>query len=106
MKVKTLVEGHAFELENFENKETPGQVLQFIHKQPLPTDPTLLETVKDGTTNEIVIEALLIRLKFLNNKFPCKENKKAIKHLKKSLNWLEKRTKNREKRNVEGKNIK
>lgn len=104
--VKILTPGHAYELPNFEAKEAQGQKLQFIHKEPVATGSTELKTISDGTTNEALLEVLIDRIKFLNNKFPCKENKKAIKHLKKSLKWLEKRTKNRQKRGVEGKQIK
>ena len=33
MKVK--VPGHTYELSNFENKDAEGQILQFIHKEPI-----------------------------------------------------------------------
>lgn len=101
--VKNLIPGHTYELPNFEKPEVEGQKLQFIHKEPVEVGSTELKTVNDGTTNEAVIEVLLDRMNFLNEKFPCKENKKAIKHLKKSLKWLEARTKGRVKRGVEGK---
>lgn len=48
----------------------------------------------------------LEQLKHLNNKFPCKENAIAITHIETALLWNDKRTSDRIKRNVEGKNLK
>ncbi len=48
----------------------------------------------------------LEQLKYLNNKFPCKENAVAITHIETALLWNDKRTRDRIKRNVEGKNLK
>jgi len=98
--MKVLVKAHTYELENFEKKDEKGQILQFIHKEPVGDS---LVTVSDGTTNEEVIEAVIDRLKFLNDKFPCKENAMAITNLEQAVMWLEKRTKDRLKRQVEGK---
>lgn len=102
MKVVTV--GHAYELQNFENKAEMGQVLQFIHKVPNETNPTTLIVLSDGTTNEDVLAVLIDRMKFLNNSFPCRENSIVITKLEEALMWLEKRTKDREKRGVEGYN--
>ena len=86
--MKVLIPGHRYIANNFENPNN-GQIIQFI-----------LETISDGTTNEELIEILIDRLKFLNSKFPCKENSCCITHLEEGLMWLEKRTKDRTKRNV------
>lgn len=110
MKVKT--EGHLYELSNFENKDSEGQKLQFIEKTPktvlapggmiyMPTGE--LETKHDGTTNEEVLEVLIDRMNYLQGKFPCRENAIVITKLEESLMWLNKRTSDRIKRNVEGK---
>ena len=104
MKVK--VEGHTYELSNFENKDAEGQTLQFIHKEPIAPSHPELKTISDGTTNEEVLAVLIDRMNFLNSKFPCRENSIVITHLETALLWLEKRTNDRLKRNVEGKNIK
>ena len=119
--MKKLTEGHTYELENFENKDVKGQVLQFIHKEQQLKDISELEphevlipsennfklvTVADGTTNEDVLEVLIDRMNYLQSKFPCRENAIVITNLETALMWLEKRTKDRIKRNVEGKNIK
>lgn len=101
--MKVIVSGHRYELENFENKEAEGQNLQFIHKEQ--NEAGQLETIKDGTTTEDVIEVLINRLTYLNGKFPCRENSIAITKLDEALMWLNKRTADRIKRNVEGKNL-
>lgn len=107
--MKVLTVGHKYELANFEKKETPGQELQFIQKEPA-TDVEVqstgvMVTVADGTTNEEVLEMLIDRMKYLQAKFPCKENACCITHLEEGLMWLEKRTRDRVKRGVEGKHV-
>lgn len=107
--MKVLTAGHRYELANFENKDTVGQVLQFIEKEPGQPNPegiTPLITINDGTTNEEVLEMLIDRISALQAKFPCKENACCITHLQEGLMWLEKRTSDRIKRNVEGKHVK
>jgi hypothetical protein len=103
--MKILVEGHKYELSNFENKEEQGQALQFIQKEPITEGSTELKTIADGTTNEELIEMLLNRMNYLQSKFPCRENAIAITKLNEALLWLNKRTSDRIKRNVEGKQI-
>jgi len=100
MKVK--VPGHQYALSNFEDKDEEGQILQFIHKEP-KQGTTEMETIMDGTTNEEVIEVLIDRLNYLQAKFPCRENAIALTKLDEALLWLNKRTADRVKRNVEGK---
>lgn len=103
--MKVLVEGHKYELSNFENKNEQGQTLQFIQKEPITEGSTELKTISDGTTNEELIEMLLDRMNYLQSKFPCRENAIAITKLDEALLWLNKRTLDRIKRNVEGKQI-
>ena len=117
--MKTLTEGHKYQLRYFENAENPqttGQILQFIEKEPInkdehpeywengknPSEGTL-HTVNDGTTNEEVLEMLIDRMNYLQGKFPCRENAIVITKLQESLMWLKKRTSDRKNRNVEGK---
>lgn len=100
--MKVITTGHSYELSNFENKDLEGQILQFIHKEPISEGSCELQTVSDGTTNEEVIEALINRLYFLQSKFSCKENAYAITKLEEALMWLNKRTSDRVNRDVEG----
>lgn len=104
--MKVLIEGHRYELSNFENKEDSGQVLQFIQKEPEYKGSVNFVTVNDGTTNEELIEVLINRLNYLEGNFPCRENSIAITKLEEALMWLNKRTQDRIKRGVEGKHQK
>lgn len=104
--MKNNVPGHQYEMSNFENKDQQGQILQFIHKEPKEEGSIELVTISDGTTNEEVLEVLIDRMNFLQSKFPCRENALVITKLEESLMWLNKRTQDRIKRNVEGKQLK
>lgn len=104
--MKIITEGHRYQLPNFERPEGAGQIIQFIEKKPNKDDPTVLDTVNDGTSNEDLLAVLIDRLNYLNGKFPCRENSIAITHIETALLWLNKRTADRVSRNVEGKNIK
>lgn len=53
-----------------------------------------------------LITTAKIMLEYLNAKFPCRENAMTITKLDEALMWQEKRTKDRVKRGVEGKDIK
>lgn len=101
--MKIIRNHHRYELDNFENKEAPGQVLQFIEKEPVQEGSSELRTVSDGTTNEEVLRVLIDRLKGLGQKFPCRQNAIAITKLEEALMWLDNRTAERRARGVEGK---
>jgi len=109
--MKNLTPGHRYELANFEKQDSPGQILQFIHKETDPSgvglsgDGVTLHTMSDGTTNEELLAVLIDRMQFLQAKFPCRENAIVITKLEESLMWLNKRTEDRKKRNVEGKQL-
>lgn len=59
----------------------------------------------NGLTNEALMNVVLHRLLFLDAKFPCEENKRAIAHLSTSLAALESRTAGRMARGVEGQEV-
>ena len=59
----------------------------------------------NGCQVDTIIEAAKLIIEGLNKNFPCRENAMAITKLDEALMWLEKRTKDRENRNVEGKSI-
>lgn len=99
--MNVLVEGHRYELDNFEI-ESNYQLLQFIQKEPIRDGRPELRTITDGTTNEEVLSVLINRMEYLDNKIPCQENKEVLVHLREALSLLEKRTKDRLLRNVEG----
>lgn len=86
------VEGHVYQLAAGAN----AQPLVFQRG-------TVPEVGHNGTTNEAVLSVVIHRLKFLNGKFPCRENALAITKLEEAKMWLEERTRNRVARGVEGK---
>ena len=104
--MKTITAGHRYELENFEAKNQPGQVIQFIEKVPVPGQPGQLATMNDGTTNEEVMKMLIDRLQSLYDKFPSEETYVTISFLKVALYAQQLRTYERQQRGVEGKHIK
>jgi len=103
--MKVLTEGHLYSLAYFEDQKSLPQTIQFIQKVPTSPGSTDLETVSDGTTNEEVLAMMIDRMKYLQAKFPCRENAIVITKLEESLMWLNKRTEDRKARNVEGKQI-
>lgn len=74
------------------------QIIQFIKI----TNGTLINS---GTTNEELLEILLDRTKFLNNKFPCNENEKALVFMQLALEAFNSRTKKRIEQGVETKDV-
>lgn len=107
--MKIITAGHKYELENFENKSQPGQVIQFIEKicNTGSSDSGIANrqfvTLNDGTTNEELIRVLMDRISNLSTKFPCCENTDALMHLAAALTLMEARTADRKSRGVEGK---
>lgn len=101
--MKVITEGHEYRADNFDDKDS-GVSINFIHKVPVSEGSTELKTLKDGTTNEEVLRILIDRMNFLNSKFLCRENAITITKLEEALMWLEKRTRDRVEREVEGKN--
>lgn len=91
------MEGHTFRLKNFESDDY--QVLNFIKKEEVDGE---FKTVSEGTTNEVVLQVLIRRLYYLQDKTSCRENAIAITKLEEALMWLNSRTADRESRGVEG----
>ncbi len=59
----------------------------------------------NGITNEALLAIILHRLRVLNQTYPCRENSLAITNIEQGLMWLERRTQDRQKRGVEGRNL-
>jgi len=104
--MRVIKEGHEYVLDGFEEPVEGSQYLQFIDKAPSKSNPHVLITVADGTTNEEVLAVLIDRMSYLQAEFPCRENAIVITNLEQALMWLEKRTADRQKRGVEGKHEK
>jgi len=58
----------------------------------------------NGCQVDTVIEASKLIITGLNKQYPCRENAMAITKLDEALMWLDKRTKERSNRGVEGEN--
>jgi hypothetical protein len=56
----------------------------------------------NGAFVETVLAAVVKRIEFYQEHFPCRENAIALTHIETALLWLDKRTKVREARGVEG----
>lgn len=97
--MKVLKAGHLYEVQSFEGRNP--QTIQFIEKVPGEKKGDLV-TVADGTTNEEVIEVLINRITYLNQRLPCKENKLALQGLHMALQALEHRTAKRKAQGIEG----
>lgn len=59
----------------------------------------------NGITSESLLAILIHRTKYLDSKFGCDENKRAIQHMEEALVNFEVRTARRITRGVEGKNL-
>lgn len=103
--MKIIEEGHVYEVENFADKNIT-QTITFLKKQPVSEGSTELEMVHDGTTNEELLLVMIDRLQSGNVKVPSRETALSITKLEEALMWLEKRTKDRLSRGVEGTNAK
>lgn len=79
-------------------KEHPEDILPLIHFYEMREDGTKI----NGVTNEEVLAVLIHRMKKLDKKFPCVENRMAIGNLEGALVWLNLRTQDRVSRSVEG----
>ena len=58
---------------------------------------------ENGTTVEEMLRVSIERLQDLNGRFSCRENSIALTKMQEALMWLNERTREREKRGVEGK---
>ena len=103
--MKIIEPAHVYEVENFADKNIT-QTITFLKKSPKNPDTNELEMVHDGTTNEEVLAVIIDRLQSGNLKVPSRETAVAITNLEQALMWLEKRTKDRLSRGVEGTNNK
>lgn len=75
-----------------------SQVIQF-------QNGPILDNGHNGIQNEDVLNLLLVRMRVLNKRFPCRENSLAITKMEEALMWLEMRSKLRVEQGVEGKNL-
>lgn len=75
-----------------------------VYAEVLFQNGPVKEVGVNGLTNEALLKLVLHRLRILNTNVYCRENSLAISNIEKGLIWLEQRTLDRVKRNVEGSN--
>lgn len=95
--MKIVDDGHHYVLDSMDG--TIPQSVQFINKEKVDDK---FVTVYDGTTNEEVLKMLIDRMYWLQSRASCRENAICITKLEEALMWLEKRTRDRVARGVEG----
>lgn len=104
-----LVDETFNEIDNAADKEeaaTPSDFIESFIKIKFQ-EGVIGEKGINGAQIEDVIDVLVERLaEFQNGDFSCRENALAITHLQEAQNWLYRRTMERRKQGVEGKNEK
>lgn len=91
------------EFDGFDTRGSLYSILSGENRQELEFQGgPVREVGVNGCTNEQIIALLIDRLGVLNEKQQCRENVMAIFKLEEALLWLDKRTKNRRERGVEG----
>lgn len=92
---------HHYEVTGFEEAEQDSGTLS-IHFQNGP----IKEHGVNGITQEVLITICIDRLRsFQAGQYKCRENAIALTHLEDALMWLQKRTRDRMARGVEGTNV-
>lgn len=89
------------EIENSEE----GNPLPPVVKFTIQSDPVSKVGV-NGCQAQDMLEYVKCLFESLNEVFPCRENSLTITKIEEALHWQDARTKDREKRKVEGKHAK
>lgn len=95
---------HHYSIEGFDahsNASLPGSGISAL--PVLFQNGVLTEVGINGSTNEAYLAILIDRMRgFQNGPFKCRENALALTYLEEALMWLQKRTRDRLARGVEG----
>ena len=86
-------------IENVEDVQGVAPVIKFT----IQSDPIGLVGV-NGVQAVDVLEYVKKLFQSLNDSFPCRENSLTITKIEEAIHWQDARTKDRQKRNVEGQN--
>ena len=85
---------------------TANEFVKINHKENTISFKIQNGPIKEAGVNGCQVDTLIYAAKAilegLNKNFPCEENDQAINKLEMAIHWLNERTKNREKRGVEG----
>lgn len=97
--VRVIDPGHVYELDNLPAEHNSAARLVFLNKKEVDGE---LKLVHEGVTTEGVLNVVLDRLDYLENRLPSEFNRAAIAHVEQALKCLEARTADRQGRGVEG----
>ena len=95
------VPGQFISIENLEDVKGIAPVVKFT----VQSDP-ISEVGVNGCQAVDMLEYVKCLFQSLNDAFPCRENALTITKIEEAIHWQEARTKDRMRRNVEGKNLK
>ena len=90
---------YSIEIENAEDVKGVAPIVKFT----IQSDP-IGEVGVNGCQAVDILEYVKCLFESLNETFPCRENALTITKIEEAIHWQEARTKDREKRNVEGQN--
>lgn len=81
----------------------PGRPVQVCAVLGFQNGPIATPADMNGITNEALLAVLIDRMRgFQSGQFACRDNAIALTHLEDALMWLQKRTRDRLARGVEG----
>lgn len=83
--MQVIREGFVYVLDNFEDKHSLGQIVNFVQRER-SGDSTHL--IQEGTTIEELLYVAIHRLTYLNEKHTSVENFSALQKLKEAVFWL------------------
>lgn len=89
----------SIEIENAEDVKGIAPVVKFT----IQSDP-ISEVGVNGCQAVDMLEYVKCLFQSLNDKFPCRENALTITKIEEAIHWQDARTKDRQKRKVEGQN--
>lgn len=95
---------HVYEITRTETEPNTPWKQVLLCELPFQHGP-IGESGVNGITNEVLLAIVADRLRcFQTSKYACRENALALTKIEEAASWLESRTKNRTRRNVEGTN--
>jgi len=89
------------EIENAEDVKGIAPIVKFT----IQSDP-ISEVGVNGVQALDMLKYVKCLFESLNDAFPCRENSLTITKIEEAIHWQDARTKDRQRRNVEGKNLK
>lgn len=100
---------HRYEITGFDTNLNPSNVSSAGFRSSFSNLPVIFQNgpIKEvgvnGVTHEVLLAIVIDRMRcFQNGNYSCRENSIALTHLETALLWLNKRTRDRIARNVEG----